>query len=211
MEQLREETLAYFRAAAEAEAEERYAAEQQRVREAQEKQDEIYSAIDEAFVVDLTDEELQAEVDAFGKAHEGQGLTVEELKAVRAEEERIRQEQANAAKQAEIDRLNTQYPGMLQMQQDAGQQYEELTHYMLKRQQDMVLRAAYALLPELQALPDLMQKFTVDAMQKLNEHHECRNIVYKMNMMEFTGPLPVSPDGVVSELPAPAVTVKMMG
>ena len=82
---------------------------------------------------------------------------------------------------------------------------------MLKRQQDMVLRAAYALLPELQALPDLMQKFAVDAMQKLNEHHECRNIVYKMNMMEFTGPLPVNPDGTVSELPAPAVTVKMMG
>jgi hypothetical protein len=59
--------------------------------------------------------------------------------------------------------------------------------------------------------PDLMQKFTVDAMHKLNEHYECRNIVYKMNMMEFTGPLPVSPDGTVSELPAPAVTVKMMG
>ena len=89
------------------------------------------------------------------------------------------------------------------MQQEAGQKYEELTHYMLKRQQDMVLRAAYALLPEPQALPDLMQKFAVDAMQKLNEHHECRNIVYKMNMMEFTGPLPVGPDGVVSELPAP--------
>ena len=90
------------------------------MREAQDIQDEIYSAIDEAFVVDLADEELQAEVDAFDKAHEGKGLTVEELKAVRAEEERIEQEQANAAKQAEIDRLNTQYPGMLQMQQDAG-------------------------------------------------------------------------------------------
>jgi hypothetical protein len=59
--------------------------------------------------------------------------------------------------------------------------------------------------------PDLMQKFTVDAMHKLNEHSECRNIVYKMNMMEFTGPLPVNPDGTVSELAAPAVTVKMMG
>jgi hypothetical protein len=27
---------------------------------------------------------------------------------------------------------------------------------------------------------ELMQKFTVDAMQKLNEHYECRNIVYKL-------------------------------
>ena len=48
LEQLREETLAYFRAAAEAEAEERYAAEQQRVREAQEKQDELNTATEAA-------------------------------------------------------------------------------------------------------------------------------------------------------------------
>lgn len=57
--------------------------------------------------------------------------------------------------------------------------------------------------------PEMLQKFAVVTMTELNKDPDTRNTVYEMNMMEHEGPLPMNPDGTVSELAPPPVQVQM--
>lgn len=57
--------------------------------------------------------------------------------------------------------------------------------------------------------PELLQKFSFVTMQALNKEPKTMNAVYKIGMMEHEGPLPMNPDGTVSELAPPPVQVQM--